>query len=204
MGIDVPADPAKGAGSGEAGALGSARRGIDVQTNRPGEPGALVAAEATPATGSAVDNDSARLAHLLLGELQEILRVLAASTVEEFRLEHDGKRIALRRQWPPVAVTAPSASPAAAPAPVAPPEPQAPAEATAHLVGVFHRSREPGGPNLVEPGARVESGQAIGVIETLGMASTVEAPVAGTVVELLVEDGQPVEYGQVVARILPD
>ncbi len=203
MGIDVQANLARGAGSGEAGASGSARRGINVQTNRPGEPGAPVAAEATPATGSAAGNDSARLAHLLLGELQEILRVLAASTVEEFRLEHDGKRIALRRQWPPPAATVSPSSPAAPPA-LAAPEPQAPVEATAHLVGVFHRSREPGGPNLVEPGARVESGQAIGVIETLGMASTVEAPVAGTVVELLVEDGQPVEYGQVVARILPD
>jgi len=149
------------------------------------------------------ERDSTRLVRLLLGELQEVLRLLASSPVEEFRLEHDGQRIALRRQWPPPAAVPAPAAAAAAQSP-AEPQPKARVDVAAQLVGVFHRSREPGGPNLVELGARVESGQAIGVIETLGMASTVEAPAAGTVVELLVEDGQPVEYGQVLARIAPE
>jgi acetyl-CoA carboxylase biotin carboxyl carrier protein len=72
------------------------------------------------------------------------------------------------------------------------------------MVGPFHRSREPDGPALVEEGDRVEAGAPLGVIETLGMATEVEAPAAGLLERFLVEDGQPVEFGQVVAVIEPE
>ena len=56
------------------------------------------------------------------------------------------------------------------------------------LVGIFHPS--------VSVGGTVESGQPIGAVEALGMPTTVDAPHGGTVEELLVTDGSPVEYGQ--------
>jgi acetyl-CoA carboxylase biotin carboxyl carrier protein len=82
--------------------------------------------------------------------------------------------------------------------------PEAPqTEVRAHMVGPFHRSRQAEGPVLVSEGDLVEAGRALGVIETLGMATEVEAPAAGRVERFLVEDGQPVEFGQLLALIVP-
>jgi acetyl-CoA carboxylase biotin carboxyl carrier protein len=71
------------------------------------------------------------------------------------------------------------------------------------MVGPFHRSREPDGPALCDVGDPVAAGEAVGVIETLGMAADVEAPAPGRLERFLVDDGQAVEFGQVVAILLP-
>lgn len=66
----------------------------------------------------------------------------------------------------------------------------------APLVGIFHSWAKPKGKPVVAIGDRVNIGQLVGTIQSLNVISEVESPVAGRVVELLVEDGQPVEYGQ--------
>jgi acetyl-CoA carboxylase biotin carboxyl carrier protein len=67
---------------------------------------------------------------------------------------------------------------------------------TAPLVGIFHSWAKPKGKPVVAIGDRVKIGQLVGTIQSLNVISEVESLVAGRVVELLVQDGQPVEYGQ--------
>jgi biotin carboxyl carrier protein len=67
---------------------------------------------------------------------------------------------------------------------------------TAPLVGIFHPWAKPKGKALVSVGDKVKAGQLIGTIQSLNVLNEVETSVAGRVLEVLVQDGQPVEYGQ--------
>jgi biotin carboxyl carrier protein len=67
---------------------------------------------------------------------------------------------------------------------------------TAPLVGIFHSWAKPKGKPVVVVGDHVKTGQIVGTIQSLNVISEVESPVAGRVAELLVQDGQAVEYGQ--------
>jgi acetyl-CoA carboxylase biotin carboxyl carrier protein len=66
----------------------------------------------------------------------------------------------------------------------------------AHLVGTFHRWAKPRGGSLVAVGDHVKIGQLVGTIESLNVINEVESTIAGRVAEILVQEGQPVEYGQ--------
>jgi len=90
--------------------------------------------------------------------------------------------------------------PAAAPGPAAETEP-APEEIAGHkvlspMVGTFYRAPSPGSPAFVEIGQRVNVGDTLCIIEAMKMFNQIEADKAGTVTAILVENGQPVEYGQ--------
>ncbi len=71
----------------------------------------------------------------------------------------------------------------------------------APLVGIFHPWLKPRGGTLVAVGDHVKAGQLVGTIESLNVFNEVESPVAGRVVKIHVQDGQPVEYGQVLVTI---
>jgi acetyl-CoA carboxylase biotin carboxyl carrier protein len=107
---------------------------------------------------------------------------------------------------PPAAMTAaapmPSAAPAAAPAPAFEPAPP-PAKAdpnlveiTSPMVGTFYRSPGPDEPPFVSVGERIRTGQTVCIIEAMKLMNELEAEVAGEVVEILVENAAPVEFGQ--------
>jgi acetyl-CoA carboxylase biotin carboxyl carrier protein len=136
--------------------------------------------------------------------VRALLRAVRGTSVEEIRLAWGDVRIAVRRDLDAGAAALPPGPAADAGATAGPP--QAPqTEVRAHMVGPFHRSRQAEGPVLVNEGDLVETGRALGVIETLGMATEVEAPAAGRLERFLVEDGQPVEFGQPLALIVaPD
>lgn len=72
---------------------------------------------------------------------------------------------------------------------------------TASLVGIFHTWAKPKTPPLVNVGDRVKVGQVVGTIQSLNVINEVESLVAGRVVEIFVQDGQPVEYGQPLMTI---
>ncbi len=112
-------------------------------------------------------------------QLSTVLDLISGTDISELDVTAGSTRLRLRRP----AVVAASAAAAAAPAV----EPHSLA-ITSPLVGIFHAS--------VATGDNVQPGQAIGAVEALGMPTTVEAPQPGTVEELLVHDGSPVEYGQ--------
>lgn len=71
----------------------------------------------------------------------------------------------------------------------------------APLVGVFHPWLKPRGGTLVAVGDRVKAGQLVGTIESLNVFNEVETSMAGRVVEIHAQDGQPVEYGQILVTI---
>ena len=155
-------------------------------------------------------------------QLHKLLDVLAESDIQEFRLEGDDFRLEVRRNLPVTAVAAPVApvvAQAATPAPVvdasapvdtAPAAPPAAAgsrsdlvDVTAPMVGTFYRAPAPGESPFVELGNRITAGQTICILEAMKLMNELEAEVGGEVVEILVDNGTPVEFGQVLMRVKP-
>jgi acetyl-CoA carboxylase biotin carboxyl carrier protein len=143
----------------------------------------------------------------------EVVRKLADLLNEtglgEIEVERGDLRVRVARSvgyegYPMVA--APPAAPAAAPAPAA----AAPAPTAAQhkgdvvkspMVGTAYLQPNPGADSFVRPGAQVSAGQTLLIIEAMKTMNPVPAPRAGRVVEILVEDGQPVEFGQALVVI---
>jgi acetyl-CoA carboxylase biotin carboxyl carrier protein len=150
-------------------------------------------------------------------QLRELLTFLGESDIQELRLEGDDFRLVVRRNLPAAAPTAPAAPPlpAAAPTPTPPapvaesPSPPPPTSRsdlqplTAPMVGTFYRSPAPGEPAFVELGSRIQAGQPVCILEAMKLMNELEAEISGEVVEILVESGTPVEFGQVLMRIRP-
>ena len=151
-------------------------------------------------------------------QLHKLLALLGESDIQELKLEGDDFRLEVRRNLPGVTsqvVQAPMMAPmppvAAVPAAVAPsaPPPAAPAvrsdllEITAPMVATFYRSPAPGEGPFVEVGARITSGQTVCILEAMKLMNELESEVSGEVVEILVENGTPVEFGQVLMRVKP-
>ena len=149
-------------------------------------------------------------------QLRDLLDQLSNSDIQEFRLEAADFRLEVRRNLPAV-LTAVSPAPApvalpsaavAAPA-AAPPPPAAAASRgdlqaiTAPMVGTFYRSPAPGEPAFVDLGTRIRPGQTVCILEAMKLMNELESEVGGEVVEILVENGTPVEFGQVLMRIRP-
>ncbi|TVS05745.1 MAG: acetyl-CoA carboxylase biotin carboxyl carrier protein [Cyanobium sp. PLM2.Bin73] len=157
-------------------------------------------------------------------QLKALLALLEDSDIQEFKLEGDDFRLEVRRNLPvaapqaqhlpaPEALAAPvpatSAQPSAmAEVPSAPP-PSAAAnrgdllEITAPMVATFYRAPAPGDPAFVELGSRIREGQTVCILEAMKLMNELEAEVSGEVVEILVENGSPVEFGQVLMRVKP-
>ena len=150
-------------------------------------------------------------------QLHRLLEALGDSDIQEFRLEGDDFRVEVRRNLPSQTVVAPEATApvmAAAAAPVAPAEPTSPPPAaastrsdlldiTAPMVGTFYRAPAPGEPSFIEVGNRVDVGQTVCILEAMKLMNELEAEVSGEVVEILVDNGTPVEFGQVLMRVKP-
>jgi acetyl-CoA carboxylase biotin carboxyl carrier protein len=113
-------------------------------------------------------------------QLTQLLELIVGSDISELDVTIRSTRLSLRR---PAVVAVSAGANVAAP----PIEPHSLA-ITSPLVGIFHAS--------VATGDTVQPGQSIGAVEALGMPTSVDAPQPGTVEELLVHDGSPVEYGQ--------
>ena len=151
-------------------------------------------------------------------QLRDLIALLGESDIQELKLEGDDFRLELRRnlpaaQAPVVMQAAPAIAAAPAPAPVAATPsvapPAAPAvrgdlvEITAPMVATFYRSPAPGEPSFVELGARISVGQTVCILEAMKLMNELESEVSGEVVEILVENGTPVEFGQVLMRVKP-
>jgi len=71
------------------------------------------------------------------------------------------------------------------------------------IVGTFYESPSPGSPPFVKPGDAIEAGQVLCIIEAMKLMNEIEADMSGEVVKRLVNNGQPVEYGQALFSIRP-
>ncbi|GAB6156893.1 acetyl-CoA carboxylase biotin carboxyl carrier protein [Desulfotomaculum varum] len=144
-----------------------------------------------------------------LNELKELIKVLDQTDITEIDLESDGVKVSIRKGGKmAAAVTAaaaplvemPAAETAKTPE-VVPAAPAAPAAeglvaVTAPMVGTFYRSPAPDADPFVKVGDVVQAGQTLCIIEAMKLMNEIEAETAGEIVEILVENGQPVEYGQ--------
>ena len=72
------------------------------------------------------------------------------------------------------------------------------------MIGVFYRCPSPGAPPFVEPGAHVEPDTTVGIVEVMKLMNPVNAGVHGTLTSFLVNDNEPVEYGQALAVVAED
>ncbi len=148
-------------------------------------------------------DDSTRAASVIsVHQLQHLVRLLDRSDVAELELNRpeEGLRLVLRK----VKVTQPSDQDIMIPAPVpvnAAPDPETKLAVVAPLVGVFHAAAKPKGKPLVAVGDRVKAGQHVAAIESLNVINEVEAPAPGRISEILIQEGQPVEYGQPLMTI---
>ena len=165
-----------------------------------------------------------------LGQLERLLSFMSDHGLEEFEYAHGDLRIRLKKAIPqpsaspvlalPMAQAAPpqvivaQAPPAAvAAAPVAAPAHAAPAPAAAPaadehiikspIVGTFYAGPSPEAGPFVRVGDRVEAGQTVCIIEAMKLMNEIEADISGEVARVLIENGQPVEYGEPLFALRP-
>jgi acetyl-CoA carboxylase biotin carboxyl carrier protein len=164
-------------------------------------------------------------------ELRDLIELISKSNFVTFELEREGFKLKLEKGAvlspiaPALAVGAPAqASPASQDGayPVAAPSIQvaaapvhvAPASAidtaslglvdmTSPIVGTFYRQPSQAAPPFVEPGSKVKKGQVLCIIEAMKLMNEIEAEMDAEIVEILVANGQPVEFGEILFRLRP-
>jgi acetyl-CoA carboxylase biotin carboxyl carrier protein len=137
-----------------------------------------------------------------LRKLKTLIDLVAESGIAELEItEGEGKVriVKFSQTLQPVAPAQPQPAPVAAAAPAA--APAAPAAPTGHIVkspmvGTFYRAPNPSSPPFVEVGATVAEGDALCIIEAMKLLNEIEADKSGVIREILVENGEPVEFGQ--------
>ncbi|HEY7513657.1 MAG TPA: acetyl-CoA carboxylase biotin carboxyl carrier protein [Vicinamibacteria bacterium] len=153
-------------------------------------------------------------------ELKEILKILEEQSITEFELEQEGVKLRICRQTssnhvgamvsppsPPLAPAAPAsgAPAAAAPAPARPVEVETGETLVkSPIVGTFYRAADPNSPAFVSVGDRVKVGQVLCIVEAMKLMNEIEAEVAGEVVRVHPENGQPVQYGDPLFTVRTD
>jgi acetyl-CoA carboxylase biotin carboxyl carrier protein len=148
-----------------------------------------------------------------LRKLKTLIDLVAESDIAELEVTEGESKVRIVKSsgipqnqvvMMPQGVQQYSAAPAAAPAvaaPAAAAAAPAPAAETGHvvkspMVGTFYRSSAPGAPAFVEVGATVKEGDTLCIIEAMKLLNEIDADLSGTVTKILVENGQPVEFGQ--------
>ncbi len=133
-----------------------------------------------------------------VNKIEELIRVLEGSPNEELCVQKGDYRVCIKKGTKPApAPVEKTAKPAPVPAPPTPPQPEE-RFITAPMVGIFHVTE-----GIAAVGATVTEGQVVGSIESVKLANDIKSNVAGTVVEVMVEDGMPVEYGQQLFKVEP-
>lgn len=145
-----------------------------------------------------------------LKEIRKIVELMNEHDLSYFHLEEEGVNLKLKRGAEIVQV-ATAAMPQAATAPAAaapaagPGEPAAPAvegnEITAPMVGTFYASPSPDSPSFVKVGDTISVGQTLCIIEAMKVMNEIKAEVAGTVTEIVAQDGEPVQFGDPLFRV---
>ncbi|HEX8009469.1 MAG TPA: acetyl-CoA carboxylase biotin carboxyl carrier protein [Casimicrobiaceae bacterium] len=151
-----------------------------------------------------------------LRKLKTLIELVESSGIAELEISEGEERVRITRSLP-AGVQAPSPATVQAPAPVTSlvptggpatngGAPAAPVESEGHvvkspMVGTFYRSASPGAKPFVDVGDEVQVGDPLCIIEAMKLMNEIEADRAGVVKAILVENGQPVEYGQALIVI---
>ena len=139
-----------------------------------------------------------------IDDLKELISLLLDTDITELQLEKDGTKVKIRRQMLlPSLEMRPKATTVIERSTETDEETQRLITVTAPIVGTFYRSPSPDTPAFVDAGTRVKKGQVICVIEAMKLMNEIESEADGVVVRALVENGQPVEYGEPLFLIEP-
>ena len=164
-------------------------------------------------------------------EIIELVDFISKKRLEEVKIETEAIKLSIKKSaaqnkvveqtvvhTAPAVAAAPVAAPVAAPAPAAAPTPAAPAtEAAAPaasdddnliavkspMIGTFYRSANPETPAFANVGDKIEKGQTVCIVEAMKLFNEIESDVSGTIVKVMVENAQPVEYDQVLFLVDP-
>ena len=136
------------------------------------------------------------------GVIRDLAKLLDETGLTEIEFERDGMSVRVARHAVPAPAAArpraedqPPAATAAEPAAAAVPALH-PGTVTSPMVGTAYRAAEPGARPFVDVGSQVKAGDTLLIIEAMKTMNQIPAPRAGTVIQILVEDGRPVEYGE--------
>ncbi len=163
-------------------------------------------------------------------EIQELIKLISRSDLAEFKMKDSNFELSIRTKYygasrqpafpvvnvPPTVVAAPvsaevPAMPTAAPAPDVQTPKAAPApksdkqylEIKSPIVGTFYRSPSPERGPYVKVGDSVKAGDVVCIVEAMKLFNEIESEISGTIVKVMVEDAQPVEYDQVLFLVEP-
>jgi acetyl-CoA carboxylase biotin carboxyl carrier protein len=146
-----------------------------------------------------------------LRKLKTLIDLVAESDIAELEVTEGESKVRIVKSSaipqnqvvmvPPQGVQQFAAQAPAAGAPAAAAAPAAPAEPTGHvvkspMVGTFYRSSAPGAAAFVDVGSNVKEGDTLCIIEAMKLLNEIDADMSGTITKVLVENGQPVEFGQ--------
>ena len=148
-----------------------------------------------------------------LKEIKELIEMLKDTDISELEIERSGVKVRIRKggdvtfhhamprmEYPPAAIVAPAITdipaPAAAVEKPAEPVKTNQVKVTSPIVGTYYRSSSPDKPPYIEVGDIVKKGQVLCIIEAMKLMNEIESEAAGKIVQILVENGAPVEYGQ--------
>jgi len=137
--------------------------------------------------------------------IQELAELLTEKELTEIYVKDSEQEVSIRKEKEVVAA-APAAISASIPASSAEAFVCTPIEKkgkpiTSPMVGTFYKASSPDAKPFVELGASISSGQVVCIIEAMKLMNEIESDVAGKVVEICIEDGQPVEFGQVLMYV---
>ncbi len=160
---------------------------------------------------------------LKLSEIKELIKLIDQTTVSELEIENEGSRVCIRKHKPEIVGTAvPAPVYQAVPAPqvhtsvsnpVAAPsagsaEPARPSDNLAKIVspmvGTFYRASSPGAAPFANVGDKVNEKSVVCIVEAMKLMNEIEAEIRGEIVEILVENGQLVEFGQPLFLVKQD
>jgi acetyl-CoA carboxylase biotin carboxyl carrier protein len=147
--------------------------------------------------------------------IKQVVELMKRSELSEFEIEEEGFKLRIRRGGEDAPVSYIQAAPAGmatpppfpVPSPEAPGEPAAPAEeegvstVKSPMVGTFYRAPSPEAPPFVETGAKVEAETVVCIIEAMKVMNEIQAELKGTITEILVDNGEAVEYGQPLFKV---
>jgi len=151
-------------------------------------------------------------------EIRELLNAISQADVTEFSLKSEQFELTVRK-----GVTASPTETPVQPSPQQTPTPSAPSATepseqasspdsdegeweaiTSPIVGTFYEAPAPGESPFVRVGDQIQAHQTVGIVEAMKIMNEIEAEVSGQVMEINVQNGEPVEYGQTLMRIKPD
>jgi len=159
-----------------------------------------------------------------LKQIKQIIELMKRSELSEFAVEEEGFKLKIRRggngqplvssgrgsnspfialpDLPPTAAAQPAVqAPATSAAPSAPKEEEGVGYIKSPMVGTFYRAASPESKPFAEPGTKVVETTVVCIIEAMKIMNEIQAEAKGTILEVLVENGQPVEYGQRLFKI---